>query len=88
MKGAPVFFVSLSGMMVGRKQRDAVSNILGGGMTNMEEKRQEGRRVDDRRAQDRRGTNRRGDSTVKLVKFLIGILVILVVSLFYFFTFG
>ena len=54
----------------------------------MEEKRQEGRRVDDRRAQDRRGTNRRGDSTVKLVKFLIGILVILVVSLFYFFTFG
>ena len=75
-------------MMAERKQRDAVSNLLGESMTNIEEKRQEGARADDRRGTDRRGTNRRGDSTVRLVKFLIGILVILVVSLFYFFTFG
>jgi len=54
----------------------------------MEDKRQGGRREDDRRAQDRRGTNRRGDFTARLVKLLMGVLVILIVSLFYFFTIG
>ncbi|MBC8282469.1 MAG: hypothetical protein H8E32_01540 [Nitrospinae bacterium] len=57
-------------------------------MANIEEKRQEGRRESDRRAQDRRGIDRRGDSTAKLAKFLIGVLVILVGTLFYFFTIG
>lgn len=57
-------------------------------MTHIEEKRQEGRRVNDRRTQDRRGVDRRGDSTAIIVKLLIGVLVILIVTLFYFFTIG
>ena len=71
--------------MVGRKIKNGVNSLRGGGMTPSEDKRQEDRRNKDRRIQERRAAERRYVFIDRLFKYLFGIIVILVVIIVYVF---